>query len=93
MYPHLTEIIFLLAADNGTTNRLLPSDEWQWPENVKLLESSASSLDDEDKEVFAAGDADEIVEMTEDNLDLQLLSKWLNGVFNRNPKAGRFFSR
>jgi len=79
MYPHLTLLIREVALDNRMP--MLPEDEWKWPDNVKELEKEAAKLDDGEKEVFAAGEHDEIRALTK-KYKIGKLAKFLGEAFD-----------
>jgi len=81
-YPHLSLTIEAMIQDNWGCRARHPKS-WQWPDgiNYEELEEQASRMNEEEKEVFVAGEMREQQALTK-RLKIQRLSKFIEEVFD-----------
>lgn len=80
-YPHLTEILREIALDNGM--RMKPESEFEWwrVSDVDHLEGQAARLNSGEKQIFAAGEHEEVLQMAKDARIMDL-HEFLNKAFD-----------
>ncbi len=98
MYPNLTNMLVLLALDNGMTTYQRPVGEWSWPSNAKEMEDIASMMTVEERSEMVAGcetvsDSadDESKESIIDRYKAHAIDKFLDEVFDGSERLNFFY--
>lgn len=89
-YPTLHDLLQRVAADKGSVSDLRESPRWPRSKDyLEALESDARKMSERERDVFAAGEREECLEVVRRHR-LQRLDAFLDASFD-GPYRSRFF--